>query len=219
MNLARIGCSPPIWSQNPGLLGAKCDRNGRPHPKSHYGRAEPSFQAGSDHPPPTRRPTTRPPGPASRPRPPLNTPDARSCRRGPPGVEPYCPARTGGRFSPGAYSPGTGFRLGAIRPGPVFARGLLSPGAYCRPGPIVARGLLSPGAYCSPGPAVLAVAALSVGLPGALGVVDLDERHPDLGQPLPQASFVFSEAALKPVHQGGQGVDGQLRLWQLGGLL
>src|SRR5262249_44920098 len=52
--------------------------------------------------------------------------------------------------------------------------------------------------------------------PGLIGSVDLHVRHPQLTEPLRQLRAGLTEPAAQAVHQGGQGVDGQPGLLELG---
>ena len=52
----------------------------------------------------------------------------------------------------------------------------------------------------------------------SLGGLDLNEGQPELGQPVSQLWFVLPQSPRQPLDQGGEGIDGQPRLVELGWL-
>jgi hypothetical protein len=52
----------------------------------------------------------------------------------------------------------------------------------------------------------------------SLGGLDLNEGHPELGQPVSQLWFVLPKSPRQPLDEGGEGIDGQPRLVELGWL-
>ena len=51
-----------------------------------------------------------------------------------------------------------------------------------------------------------------------LGGADLNERHPELGQPVFQLRFVLPKPSRQPFDEGGKRIDGQPGLVELGRL-